>query len=62
MQIEEIMERKFFEVEIIKLDEDQKFYFVVDGGGFDLVDLFDEDQKKFVYRGWKVMFFIIGIN
>ncbi|KAJ4890388.1 Protein NRT1/ PTR FAMILY 2.10 [Raphanus sativus] len=54
------MERKPFEVETMKTDEDQKPYSAVDGGGSDSVDSFDEDQKKLVYRGWKVMPFIIG--
>ena len=54
------MERKPFEVETTKSDEDQKPYSAVDGGGSDSVDSFDEDQKKLVYRGWKVMPFIIG--
>ena len=54
------MERKPFEVETTKTDEDQKPYSAVDGGGSDSVDSFDEDQKKLVYRGWKVMPFIIG--
>ncbi|KAG5393204.1 hypothetical protein IGI04_023167 [Brassica rapa subsp. trilocularis] len=54
------MERKPFEVETTKTDEDQKPYSAVDGGGSDSVDSFDEDQKKLVYRGWTVMPFIIG--
>ncbi|KAJ4895625.1 Protein NRT1/ PTR FAMILY 2.10 [Raphanus sativus] len=51
------MERKPFDVETT---EDHKPYSSVDGGGSDSVDSFDQDQKKLVYRGWKVMPFIIG--
>nr|QKF54835.1 GTR1-type glucosinolate transporter [Brassica nigra] len=54
------MERKPFEVETTKTDEDKKPYSAVDGGDSDSVDSFDEDQEKLVYRGWKVMPFIIG--
>ncbi|CAH2064964.1 unnamed protein product [Thlaspi arvense] len=58
----ETMERKPFEVETT---ENHKPYSTVDGGGVgsDLrspVDSFDDEQKKLVYRGWKVMPFIIG--
>nr|BAJ34570.1 unnamed protein product [Eutrema halophilum] len=60
------MERKPFEVETTTTTtatEDHKPYSAVDGGGSDLtstVDSFDDEQKKLVYRGWKVMPFIIG--
>ncbi|CAN8268249.1 unnamed protein product [Cochlearia groenlandica] len=53
-------ERKPLEVETTT---DHKPYSAVDGGGSDListVDSFDDDQTKLVYRGWKVMPFIIG--
>nr|QWJ73382.1 glucosinolate transporter 1 [Isatis tinctoria] len=59
----ETMERKPFEVERTTTTEDHKPYSAVDGGGSDLtstVDSFDDEQKKLVYRGWKVMPFIIG--
>ncbi|KAG2247673.1 hypothetical protein Bca52824_087301 [Brassica carinata] len=52
------MERKPFEVETT---EDHKPY--SDGGGSDLtstVDSSGDEQKKLVYRGWKVMPYIIG--
>ncbi|KAF8087044.1 hypothetical protein N665_0601s0010 [Sinapis alba] len=57
------MERKPFEVETI---ENHKPYSTFDGGGCggsDLtltVDSSDNEQKKLVYRGWKVMPYIIG--
>ncbi|CAF2074439.1 unnamed protein product, partial [Brassica oleracea] len=54
----ETMERKPFEVETT---EDHKPY--SDGGGSDLtstVDSSGDEQKKLVYRGWKVMPYIIG--
>ncbi|KAF3510313.1 hypothetical protein F2Q69_00005662 [Brassica cretica] len=53
----ETMERKPFDVETT---EDHKPYSSVDGGGSDSVDSFEDEQKKLVYRGWKVMPFIIG--
>ncbi|KAL0677986.1 hypothetical protein Bca4012_005967 [Brassica carinata] len=53
----ETMERKPFDVETT---EDHKAYSSVDGGGSDSVDSFEDEQKKLVYRGWKVMPFIIG--
>lgn len=60
----ETMERKPFEVETAtKTEEDHKPYAGVDDGGCDVtstVDSFEEEQKKLVYRGWKVMPFIIG--
>ena len=52
------MERKPFEVETT---EDHKPY--SDGGGSNLtstVDSSGDEQKKLVYRGWKVMPYIIG--
>ncbi|KAF8094945.1 hypothetical protein N665_0348s0028 [Sinapis alba] len=57
----ETIERKPFEVETTT--EDHKPYSAVDVGGSDLSstdDSFDNEQKKLVYRGWKVMPFIIG--
>ncbi|KAF8088957.1 hypothetical protein N665_0523s0003 [Sinapis alba] len=54
------MERKPFEVEAI---ENHKSYSTFNGGGSDLmstVDSSDDEQKKLVYRGWKVMPYIIG--
>uniref|UniRef100_A0A1J3JN10 Protein NRT1/ PTR FAMILY 2.10 n=1 Tax=Noccaea caerulescens TaxID=107243 RepID=A0A1J3JN10_NOCCA len=57
----ETMERKPFEVETAT--DDHKPYSAVDGRGSDVtstVDSFEEDQEKLVYRGWKVMPFIIG--
>ena len=53
----ETMERKPFDVETT---EDHKAYSSVDGGGSDSVDSFEDEQKKLVYRGWKVMPYIIG--
>ncbi|KAG2327952.1 hypothetical protein Bca4012_036987 [Brassica carinata] len=53
----ETMERKPFDVETT---EDHKPYSSVVDGGSDSVDSFDDEQTKLVYRGWKVMPFIIG--
>ncbi|KAJ0240328.1 Protein NRT1/ PTR FAMILY 2.10 [Hirschfeldia incana] len=54
------MDRKPFEVETT---EDHKPYSAYDGGGSDLtstVDSTNDEQKNLVYRGWKVMPYIIG--
>ncbi|CAA7043361.1 unnamed protein product [Microthlaspi erraticum] len=59
----ETMERKPFEVDTTT--DDHKPYSAVDGRGADVtsnVDSFEEDQEKLVYRGWKVMPFIIDFS
>lgn len=52
------MERKPLEVEP---STTTTTYSAVDGGGSDgLTSKVDDEQRKIVYRGWKVMPFIIG--